>query len=164
MFSKYIKYTKGAIRFFSKVHFHFEKALPNSKHSPFWMAPSFLWRHGWNLQSFVYNRVRHGVFSTAVVCRSRHDFFTYSLLQYTQFFHNGKALCNPVLYWFKQNWAYNANISKWRKFEAQFVKLVQIKIADSSSRSNILLFVAVIFLPGVVPTIQALPEANYSEL
>ena len=35
MFSKYIKYTKGTIRFFSKVHFHFEKALPNWEHSPF---------------------------------------------------------------------------------------------------------------------------------
>ena len=53
MFSKYIKYTKGTIRLFSKVHFHFVKALPNSKHSPSWMAPSFLWRHGWTLQSLV---------------------------------------------------------------------------------------------------------------
>ena len=34
----------------------------------------------------------------------------------------------------------------------------------SSSRSNILLFVAVIFLPGALPTIQALLEANYSEV
>ena len=34
MFSKYIKYTKGTIHFFSKVHFRFVKALPNSKHSP----------------------------------------------------------------------------------------------------------------------------------
>ena len=34
----------------------------------------------------------------------------------------------------------------------------------SSSRSNILLFVAVISLPGAVPKIQALPEANYSEV
>ena len=39
--------------------------------------------------------------------------------------------------------------------KGQFVKL---------SRSNIPLFVAVIFLPGAVPTIQALSEANYSEV
>ena len=71
-----------------------------------------------------YNRVRHeGVFPTAVVCWSRHDFFTYSLLQYIQFFRNGEALCRPVLYWFKQNWAYNANISKWRKFEATICEI-----------------------------------------
>ena len=50
----------------------------------------------------------------------------------------------------------------------QFVKFVLVKIADfvecSWSRSNILLFVAVIFLPVAVPTIQTLPEANYSEV
>ena len=46
----------------------------------------------------------------------------------------------------------------------QWVKFAQAKTPISSSRSNILLFIAVIFLPSVVPTIQALPEANYSEL
>ena len=94
MFSKYIKYTKGAIRFFLKKSIF---QIRNIRH--------FEWRHlscdvtGGTSKVSFYNRVRHeGVFSTAVVCRSRHDFFTYSLLQYTQFFHNGKALCRPVLY------------------------------------------------------------------
>ena len=124
MFSKYIKYTKGTIRFFSKVDFHFIKSLPNSKHSPSWMAPSSCDVTGGPSKVSFYNRVRHeGVFSTAVVCRSRHDFFTYSLLQYIQFFRNGKALCRPVLYWFKQNWAYYANISKRRKFEATICEI-----------------------------------------
>ena len=100
-------------------------------------------------------------------------FYTYSLLQYIQFFRNGKALCRPVLYWFKQNWAYNANISKWRKFEATICEIC----TSENSRFRRLdeigyfhldkfhkLFVAVIFLPGAVPKIQALLEANYSEV
>ena len=48
------------------------------------MAPSSCDVTGGPSKVSFYNRVRHeGVFSTAVVCRSRHDFFTYSLLQYT---------------------------------------------------------------------------------
>ena len=83
------------------------------------MAP--LWRH-----------FRHeGVLSTAVVCRSRHNFFTYSWLQYIKFFHNGKTLCRPVLYWFKQNWAYPMEIfPNDANLKRQFVKFVQVKIAD----------------------------------
>ena len=46
----------------------------------------------------------------------------------------------------------------------QFVKFVQVKIADFVEPLSILLFVAVIFLRGAVPTIQALPGANYSEV
>ena len=112
MFSKYIKYTKGTIRLFSKVHFHFVKALPNSKHSPSWMAPSFLWRHGWTSKVSFYNRVRHeGVFSTAVVCWSRHDFFTYS----TDSNKSGHTM---------QIFPNDANLKR------QFVKFVQVKIAD----------------------------------
>lgn len=34
LFRIYFKYTKGKIRFFSKVRFHFLKAPPNSKHLP----------------------------------------------------------------------------------------------------------------------------------
>ncbi|CAH3131032.1 unnamed protein product [Pocillopora meandrina] len=39
----------------------------------------------------------------------------------------------------------------------QFVKFVQVKIADFVEPFEL------IFLPGAVPTIQASPEANYSE-
>ena len=84
-----------------------------------------------------------------------------------KFFHNGKALCRPVLHLFKQSWAYNAKISKWRKVEASIIEICSSESEpkwSEVSRSNILLFVAVIFLPVAVATIQALPKANYSEV
>ena len=122
MFSKYIKYTNGTIIFFLKSPFSLCKKIRNIRHLE-WRHLSFDVTSGTSEVSF-YNRVRYeGVFSIAVVCRSRHDFFTYSWLQYIKFFHNGKTLCRPVLYWFKQNWASNANISKWRKFEATICEI-----------------------------------------
>ena len=55
--------------------------------------------------------------------RSRHDFFYLQFASIYLIFHDGKALCRPVLCWFKQNWAYNANISEWRKFEGTICEI-----------------------------------------
>ena len=87
------------------------------------------------------------VFSTAIVCRSRHDFFTYNLLEYIPFFffivvkHCVVPICttNKTGHTM-QRFPNKANLKR------QWVKFVQVNRTDSSSRSNILLFVAVTFL------------------
>ena len=94
-----------------------------------------------NRMSYVY------VFSTAIVCRSRHDFFTYSLLEYVPFFffivvkHCVVPICttNKTGHTM-QRFPNEANLKR------QWVQFVQVNRTDSSSRSNILLFVAVTFL------------------
>ena len=61
----------------------------------------------------------------------------------------------------------NAKISKWHKVQASIIEICSSESEpkwSEVSRSNILLFVAVIFLPVAVATIQALPKANYSEV
>ena len=76
-------------------------------------------------------------------------------------------LCRPVFHLFKQSWAYNAKISKWRKVQASIIEICSSQSEPKWSEvslSNILLFVAVIFLTVAVATIQALPKANYSEV
>ena len=47
----------------------------------------------------------------------------------------------------------------------QFVKFAQVKIVDSVEPfEHSVICSSHFFLPGAVPTIQALPEANYSEV
>ena len=70
------------------------------------------------------------MFSTAVVCRSRHDIFTYSLLEYIRFFHNGKALCRPVCTNSNKTGHTLQRFPNEANLKQQWVKFVQAKRAD----------------------------------
>ena len=76
MFSKYIKYTKGTIRFFLKSPFSLCKS--SCKFETFAILNGAIFPVTWGKETSkvtFYNRMRHvGVFSTAIVCRSSHEF------------------------------------------------------------------------------------------
>ena len=139
----YSLYIKCTVRFFSKVHFCLVKTLSNSKHSPSWMAPSFLGRHGWNLQIACHTFMSspQPLFADLVTI----FLLTVCLNIFRFFFIVVKHCVVPICTTNKtghtmQRFPNEANLKR------QWVQFVQVNRTDSSSRSNILLFVAVTFL------------------
>ena len=76
MFSKYIKYIKGTIRFFLKSPFSLCKS--SSKFKTFALLNGAIFPVTWGVEPpklrFIPPMRHVGVFSTAIVCRSSHEF------------------------------------------------------------------------------------------
>ena len=170
MFSKYIKYTKGTIGFLPKSPFSLCKS--SSKFETFALLndaifpvtsrvapPKFRFVIAWDTKESFPQPLFGGLIMIFLltVCFNIFNFFIMVKRCVVQFCTDSNKTGRTM-----QIFPNDANLKR------QFVKFVLVKIADfvecSWSRSNILLFVAVIFLPVAVPTIQTLPEANYSEV